>query len=131
MGPRGLPLAALALVIRLCGGEDPVAVLEKQKQELLANTVEKREFWTQVERKGVFAKEKRALEEEAATLSGDVAVAESRRAAVEPALAQARDVNARAEAVKVEIEKRDAELAAAIRELEATLAAWKRAEGSG
>jgi hypothetical protein len=128
---RLLALATIPLAIRLCGGEDPVAVLEQEKAELLASTVEKREFWVQVERKGVYAKEKRALEEEIAALSGDVDVAGARRATVEPALASAREVNARADEVAAEIAARQAELDAAIRALEATLAEWKRAEGSG
>lgn len=131
---RALPLVALALAARLCGGEDPVAVLEKQKQELLATTVEKREFWAQVERKGSYAKQERALEEEASALQVELATAEARRAGVEPALGQAREVNGRAETVKAEVEKREAELEAMIRELEATLEAWKQAgapEGAG
>lgn len=126
---RILALAALPLAVRLCGGEDPVSVLERQKQELLASTVEKREFWIQVERKGVYAKEKRALEEEIAALSGEVDVAGARRAQAEPAVASARAVNTRADAIQAEIEARQAELDAAIRALEETLAGWKRAEG--
>lgn len=124
---RALPLAAVMLVAPLCGGEDPVAVLERQKEELLETTVEKKEFWAQVERKGEAAKRLKALREEQATIQAELAVLEARRAAAEPSLASAREVNGRAEAVKAEVEEREAELDAALRELEAMLGRWKQA----
>jgi septal ring factor EnvC (AmiA/AmiB activator) len=124
---RAVPLLAIALSAPLCGGEDPVVVLEREKQKLLENTVEKREFWVQVERKGVFAKEKRRLQDELSTLEVEIQTVEARRAGTEPGLANAREVNARAEEVRAEVEKREAELAAVVAELEGTLARWKDA----
>jgi hypothetical protein len=128
---RALPLAAIVLAAPLCGGEDPVAVLEGKKRELLERTVEKREFWVQVERKGIYHKEKRRIQDEQSALQAEVGVAESRRAAVEPELANAREVNGRAEAVKAEVMQREAELTAAIAALEDTLARWKAAGPAG
>jgi hypothetical protein len=131
---RALPLAALVLAAPICGGEDPVAVLEREKQKLLESTVEKREFWIQVERKGVFAKEKRRLADELSALSVEIGMVEARRAGAEPGLANAREVNGRADDVRAEVAKREAELGAASAELEATLAKWKDAgppEGGG
>jgi len=133
---RALPLAALALSAGLCGGEDPVAVLEARKQEVLATTVEKKEFWAQVERKGALAKRRQQLEEEEASLGRQLAELEARRAALAPGLAPAREVNQRAEEVKGEVLRREEELAERIRELEETLARWKSAaaeagEGAG
>jgi hypothetical protein len=131
---RAIPLAAIVLAAPLCGGEDRVALLEDQKAELLATTVEKKEFWAQIERKGAVAKEMRKLEDELAALSAEVAVQEARRDAVAPPMAEALAVNGRAEAVKAEIDAREAALADAIDALEEKLAAWKRArapEGSG
>ncbi len=118
---RVVPLAALALAAGLCGGEDPVAMLEGQKRELLAATVEKREFWGQVERKGAATKRLRELEARRAELEPELAGAEARRAAVEPSVAQAREVNQRAEEVKAEIARREDDLAARMRDLEGTL----------
>lgn len=131
---RAVPLLAVTLAAPLCGGEDPVAVLEKQKQQLLETTVEKKEFWAQVERKGAAAPRLKALREEAASIQAELAALEARRAASEPSLAAAQDVNGRAEAVKAEIGRREAELAEALRGLEATLDRWKSAgapEGPG
>jgi hypothetical protein len=132
---RSVPLVALVLAAGLCGGEDPVAVLEARKQELLAATVEKREFWAQVERKGEAAKRLKELEDERLALQQQLAAEEARRASLEPNLAPAREVNQRAEEVKAEILRRDAELGARNAELETTLEGWKRAaaapEGAG
>jgi hypothetical protein len=130
---RALPLAAIVLAAPLCGGEDPVAVLEAKKREVLERTVEKKEFWVQVERKGVYHKEKRRIQDERSALQAEIGVAEARRAAAEPGLVNAREVNGRAETVHAEIAKREAELAAAIAELEGTLERWKAAgpEGEG
>ena len=124
---RALPLAAIVLAAPLCGGEDPVAVLEAKKKAVLESTVEKKEFWVQVERKGVYHKEKRRIQDEQSALQAEIGVAEARRAGAEPGLANAREVNGRAEAVKAEVVKREAELAAAIAKLEETLAGWKAA----
>jgi hypothetical protein len=118
---RALPLAALMLAAGLCGGEDPVAVLEGQKRELLASTVEKKEFWAQVERKGAAAKRLQELEPQRVELQQELASLEARRAAIEPSLSQAREVNRRADEVMAEIVRRETELAGRTRELEATL----------
>jgi hypothetical protein len=131
---RGLPLAALALAAGLCGGEDPVALLEAEKQKLLASTVEKPEFWDQVERKGVAAKRLRELGEERLALEQQLSALSARRTALEPSLEPAREVNRRAEEVRAEILRREEELDAAATELERTLEAWGRAaapEGAG
>jgi hypothetical protein len=122
-----VPLIAFTLFARMCGSDERVAALEEQKQELLAATVEKKEFWAEVERKGVAAKKRRELDDERIALEQALADAEARRTAVEPSIAPAREVNARAEAVKEEIARREAELAGKIGELETTLAAWKAA----
>jgi hypothetical protein len=124
---RALPLAVLVIAASACGGEDPVATLERQKRELLEATVEKREFWAQVERKGAAARAARAVEDERVELEGRLAALEARNAGLEPALAEAREVNARAEEVEAEIRRREAELAAKIREAEATLGRWEAA----
>jgi septal ring factor EnvC (AmiA/AmiB activator) len=128
---RGMPLAALALAASLCGGEDPVAVLEAQKQELLASTVEKKEFWAQVERKGASAKRLKELEREMLELQQELGASEARRAGLEPSLEPAREVNRRADEVKAEILRREEELGAHIAELERTLEAWRQASGTG
>lgn len=122
-----VPLIAFTLFARMCGSDERVAALEQQKSNLLSSTVEKKEFWTQVERKGVAAKKRRELEDQRIALEQELADAEARRAANEPSLAPARDVNARAEAVKTELLKREADIAARVRELEATLGGWKAA----
>jgi seryl-tRNA synthetase len=127
---RAVPLAALALAAGLCGGEDRVAVLEQQKQELLATTVEKKAFWAEVERKGAATKRVRELDDERTGLVAELGQLEARRASVEPAVAQAEEVNARAEAVKAEIEGREAELNGKIAELEGVLSGWKAASSS-
>ena len=132
---RAPPLAALALAAGLCGGEDPVAVLEKQKQELLGTTVEKKEFWAQVERKGAAAKRRKELEASVARSSSELAELDARRAGLEPSLEPAAEVNRRAEEVKAEILRREEELGAASSELERTLgrleAGRARGEGAG
>jgi SMC interacting uncharacterized protein involved in chromosome segregation len=131
---KALPLAALALAAGLCGGEDPVAVLEGQKQELLASTVEKKEFWAQVERKGASAKRLKELEGERLELEQELGAVEARRAGLAPSVEPAREVNRRAEEVKAEILRREEEIGAAIGELERTLDGWKQAaaaEGAG
>lgn len=131
---RALPLAALALAAGLCGGEDPVAVLEGKRQELLASTVEKKEFWAEVERKGASAKRLKELQAERLVLQQQLGELDARRAGLEPSLEPAREVNRRAEEVKAEILRREQELGAASSELEGTLEGWKRAaaqEGAG
>jgi chromosome segregation ATPase len=128
---RALPLAALALAAGLCAGEDPVVVLERQKQEILATTVEKKAFWAEVERKGAAAKRLRELEDERAGLVGELGDLGARRASVDPAVAQAEEVNSRAEAVKEEIGGREAELRKKIAELESVLSGWKAASSPG
>jgi chromosome segregation ATPase len=127
---RALPLAAVVLAARLCGGEDPVAVLEARKQELLASTVEKPAFWAEVERKGAAAKRLRELEQERLALQQQLGELDARRAGLEPSLAPAREVNGRAEEVKAEILRREQELGTRISELESTLEGWKRAAGA-
>jgi hypothetical protein len=124
---RALPLLALALAAPLCGGEDPVAVLEEQKRELLAGTVEKKEFWAQVERKGAAAKRLQQLEGERAALEQELAGVEARRAGLEPGIGRAQEVNQRAGDVEAEIARRQEELDGHIRELESTLARWRAA----
>jgi hypothetical protein len=128
---RNLPLAALLLAARICSGEDSVALLESRKQELLATTVEKKEFWAEVERKGGAAKRLKALRDEEADLRAELAALEARRASVEPSLASAREINGRAAEVKAELARREAELAEALRALEATLAGWQSARAAG
>ena len=131
---RALPIAVLVLAAPLCGGEDRVLLLEKQKADFLATTVPKKEFWAVVERKGAVARELRALEEEIAARKGDLSVLAARRGAVAAPMAEALAVNGRAAAVKSEVDVREAELAAAICALEEKLAAWRKAsasEGSG
>ena len=131
---RALPLAALALAAGLCGGEDPVAVLEGKKQELLASTVEKKEFWAEVERKGASAKRLKELQAERLVLQQQLGELDARRAGLEPSLEPAREVNRRAEEVKAEILRREQELGAASSELERTLGrleAGRRAGGCG
>jgi hypothetical protein len=114
---RGLPLATLALAAGLCGGEAPVALLETEKRELIAATVEKKDFWAEVERKGALAKRLKELQGEELELQQQLA----------PSLEPAREVNRRADEVKAEIQRREAELAARIAELERTLEAWRKA----
>jgi hypothetical protein len=131
---RALPLVAIVLAAPLCGGEDRVAILEREKAKFLTETVEKKEFWAQVERKGAAAKEHRKLEEELAAAKGDLAVHESRRAGVAPQAADAAAINGRAAAVKAEIDAREQALDESIRALEEKLAGWRRAntpEGPG
>jgi septal ring factor EnvC (AmiA/AmiB activator) len=124
---RGLPLATLALAAGLCGGEAPVALLETEKRELIAATVEKKDFWAEVERKGALAKRLKELQGEELELQQQLAASEARRAGLEPSLEPAREVNRRADEVKAEIQRREAELAARIAELERTLEAWRKA----
>jgi hypothetical protein len=134
MALRLVPIVGLALAAGLCGGEDRVALLEARRRELLASTVEKKEFWTQVERKGAAAKRLRELEGQRADLEQESVALEARHAAVEPALAQARDVNGRAQAAEAELLAREEELAGRIRAAEETLArfaAGRPAEGNG
>jgi chromosome segregation ATPase len=128
---RTLPLAALLLAAPLCGGEDPVAVLEAEKQELLATTVEKKDFWAQVERKGAGAKRLTVLRDEQADIRAELSSLDARRAALDPSLVSAREINDRAEEVKAELARRAAELEEALRALEATLASWKSAQAPG
>lgn len=119
---RALPLVALAaLPAGLCG-EDRVAILEQQKRELLEATVEKRAFWAEVERKGAAAKRLRELQEELGPLQQELAALEPAAAPYDAAIAQAVDVNRRAEEVLAELRKRQRELAAQEDELEAVLA---------
>jgi len=125
-----VPLIAFTLFARMCGSDERVAALEQQKSELLASTVEKKEFWAQVERKGVAAKKKRELEDQRIALEQELADAEARRTANEPSLAPAREINARAEGVKAELLQKEADLGARVRELEATLGGWKAAGAS-
>lgn len=124
---RALPLAMIVLAAPLCGGEDRVAVLEREKAKFFEETVEKKEFWAQVERKGAAAKEHRKLEEELAAAKGDVDVQEARRAGVGPQTAEAAAINGRAEDVKAEIAARETALDDSIRGLEEKLAGWRRA----
>ena len=125
-----VPLLAFTLFARMCGSDERVAALETQKRELLESTVEKKEFWAQVERKGAAAKKRRELEDERIALEQALADADARRAAAEPPLAPAREINARAEAVKAELLRREEEAAAHLRELEAKLDGWKTAAGT-
>ena len=121
---RALPLVALAaLPAGLCG-EDRVAILEKQKQEFLATTVEKKDFWAHVERKGAAAKRLRELDEELGTLQQELAGLDPGTAQGEAAIAQAADVNRRAEEVLAELRRREDEVAGKNRELEKVLAGW-------
>jgi hypothetical protein len=129
---RALPLVALAaLPADLCG-EDRVAILERQKQEFLAATVEKKEFWTQVERKGAAAKRLRELDEELGTLQQELAGLDPGSAQAETAIAQAAEVNRRAEEILAELQGRKREVAARNAELEQLLARWgaSRAEAA-
>lgn len=130
---RALPLVALAaLPAGLCG-EDRVAILEAQKQEILATTVEKKAFWSEVERKGAASKRLREVQEELGTLQQELAALDPATAPYEAAIAQAADVNRRAEEVLAELRKRQGELVAKSRELEGVLAtfnAGRRGAGS-
>jgi len=128
---RAVPLAAVLLAAPICGGEDPVAVLEAQKRELLETTVEKKAFWAEVERKGAAAKRLAALRDEEAAIRAEHAALAARGAGVEPSLASAQEINARAEEAQAELARREAELAEALRALEATLAGWQSARGPG
>jgi hypothetical protein len=129
---RALPLVALAALPATLCGEDRVAILEQRKRELLAATVEKKEFWAQVERKGAAAKRLRELQEELGTAQQELAPLQPAAGPYEAAIAQAAEVNRRAEEVVAELRKREAELASKQTELEGVLAKFDAGRsGSG
>ena len=127
---RALPLVALAAFPANLCGEDRVAILEQQKRELLEKTVEKKAFWAQVERKGAAAKELRALQEELATLEQEAAALDPATAPYEAAIAQAADVNRRADDVIAELRNRQDALAAKQSQLEEVLAKFNAGRGA-
>ena len=124
-----LRVAALLLsLVPLLGIEsceqDELQKLEAERQRLLDTTVPKQEFWDQVGRKGESAKQLRQLEKEIAEARAQQTGMDASAAPTREALANARDVNARAEEIRRDaLAQRDAlkvELSAA----QAKLARW-------
>lgn len=115
-------LAGLAAAALLACGEDPIPKLEAERQALLDGSLPKAEFWSAVERKGTFTKEKRAADKEREAVQAKLVALDAERAQQDASLAAARDANAqtaaalagnRAELARIdgEVAKREAELA--------------------
>jgi chromosome segregation ATPase len=122
MRVRDLAIASSLLALLLACGENPVAKLQAERNALLDASRPKAEFWSEVERKGTFAKEKRALDVEVAALQPKTVALQAETDLLVAALAQAREVNAQTEAalagnrtelarLEAEVERRDATLA--------------------
>lgn len=111
-------------------GDDPTPALVAERDQLLAGTVPKREFWETVERKGTLLAEEKALAAERA--KADVArdALAQQVTAAEGQLAAARDARARSAAALAEaqsgLERARAERAAC----EARLAEFARLQAA-
>jgi chromosome segregation ATPase len=104
---RGRPLAGLVALVALatgCSHPEEVAALEARKQELLATTVPKAEFWAEVERKGHAIEPEKALQREIESARARLAAADSGIASLRAGLSEARDVNGQAEEVRAKVE---------------------------
>ena len=117
-----LAAALFAAATLLACGEDPLPKLEAERQALLDGSRPKAEFWSEVERKGTLAKEKRAAEKELAEIQAKLVTLDAERAQLDAALAAARDTNVQTSAalagnrgelarVEDEVAKREAALA--------------------
>ena len=87
----------LALAALACG-EDPVPKLEAERDALVASTQPKAAFWSEVERKGGYAKERREIEKERADVTAQVAALAPEQEQLAAALAQAQAATAQAQA---------------------------------
>jgi len=92
-----LVLAAVS-AITACG-EDPVPKLESERAALLEKTRPKAEFWSEVERKGGYAKEKAGVDKEIGAIEAQMAALQAEHDALTAALEQSRSVNAQADAL--------------------------------
>lgn len=99
---RGIAIAPLLLLATLGCSEDPVPGLEEERRQILAETVEKQSFWSEVERKGELLKEVRQLRTEAIEATRKIAEGTPELMALEDALASSREINERAAALLFE-----------------------------
>jgi hypothetical protein len=91
-----IALAACAASVAIGCGEDPVPKLEAERAALLDKTRPKAEFWSEVERKGGFAKEKASVEKEITATEAQTTALKAEQDALAAALEQSRSVNAQA-----------------------------------
>lgn len=112
---------AVGLAAGLACAEDPVPGLEAEKRDLLATTLPRQAFWSEVERKGALLKEAKAVAKEQAALDAEAARAEAERAGLEASLAAARSANEAAAARVADAATRANELEDGARRLAQTL----------
>jgi len=124
MGARTLALTSSLLASLLACGENPVSKLQAERQALLDASRPKAEFWSEVERKGTFAKEKRALDLEVAALQPKTLALQAETDLLVAALAQARATSEQTEAALAGNRAELARLEAEVAKRSATLAGF-------
>jgi uncharacterized protein YlxW (UPF0749 family) len=123
------PRCALALFAAgalLACGEDPLPKLQAERQALLDGSRPKAEFWSEVERKGALAKEKRAAEKELQEVQAKLTALDAERAQLDASLASARDGNSQTSAALAGNRSELARIEGEVGKREAALAGFER-----
>jgi chromosome segregation ATPase len=126
MRAHRIGLALFAAAALLACGEDPLPKLEAERQALLDGSRPKAEFWSEVERKGTFAKEMRVAGKELEEVQAKLAALGAERAQQDASLAAARDANAQTSAALAGNRSELARVEDEVAKREATLAGFER-----